>query len=400
MPDDTHEPTGGIGARIREFRAIRGFSLSELGRRAHVSASGLSRIETGERSASPTIVANIARVLGVSVSVLHGQPYIHMLQKDQLDALLSPISSALDSWDIPDEDSPPRSLDELEADTKRIVDLRLKTEFGTIARSLPGLIVEASLAAQMYDQPGRDRERAHAVQAEMARTAAIVAYRLGFVDLARLALSRMAMAAPHSGDPAQVAIERFERASMTHAIQSRADRGAALMRVAIRDMDDDGTRAARAVRGSLYLRAASLALQQGDESGAADWLGQAQELADQVGDVYHYSLMFGPFGVALAQMGVENERDDHAAALRRAEGMRLPAGCPPTLAAHFWIRRARAEAWTARHDEALASLRRAKDAAPQLTRYHPHVHESVGAMLRARASAPDPLRDFAMWSGV
>jgi tetratricopeptide (TPR) repeat protein len=346
------------------------------------------------------VLANIARALSLNVAVLHGQPYIHMLQREQLDTLLNPISSALDSWDIPLDEGPPRTLGRLEAEVKRIVDLRLKTQFGKIAQDLPGLIVETAAVAQNLSAPSHDRERAHAALAELARSAAILAYRLGFMDLARLALSRMAMAAPHSGDPRQVAIERFERSVMTHAIQSRADRGAALMRVALRDLDDDGSEATRAVRGSLYLRASSLALQQGDDSGAHDYLGQAEDLAAQVGDLYEYSLTFGPFGVALAQMGVENERDDHAAALRRADQMRLPAGCPPTLAANFWIRTARAQAWTANADEALESLRKAKGIAPQLTRYHPHVHEAVGTMLRARVKAPDPLRDFAMWSGV
>lgn len=400
MPDHTRMPTGGIGARIREFRTIRGFSLTELGRRAHVSISQLSRIETGSRSVSSTVEANIARALGVTVSVLHGQPYIHMLQQDQLDALLTPIASALDAWDIPPDDGPLRSLDEVDTQVQRVVALRLKTDFAEIAEALPGLIVESAALGLTNSAAGERRERAHALQAELARTAAIMAYRLGFIDLARLALSRMAMAAPHSGDPAQVAIERFERSAMTHAQSSRSDRGVALMRVALRDLDDDRTTQTRAVRGALYLRAAQFALQQEDQSGAEDWLGQAQELADQVGNVYHHSLMFGPFGVALAQMGVENERNDHAAALRRASGMRLPPGCPPTLAAHFMIRRARAEAWTAHHEEALKSLKAARKTAPQLTRYHPHVHETVGALLRARAATPDPLREFALWSGV
>lgn len=400
MPDHFSFSPEGIGERIKEFRAIRGFSLTELGRRAHVSGPQLSRIETGKRSASPSVLASIARVLGVNVAVLHGQPYIHMLQQDQLDAMLTPVSSALGSWDIPPDDVPPRTLEALEGEVRRIVDLRVKTAFAQIAADLPALIMDAAVMAQTLSAPGHDRERAHAVQAELGRTAAILAYRLGFMDLAHFALSRMALAAAHSGDPRQVAIERFERAQMTHAIQSRADRGAALMRVALGDLDDDGTRVTRAVRGSLLLRASGLALQQRDKSGASDFLGQAEELSEQVGDVPEYSLMFGPWMVQCALMGMENQRDDHGAALRRAATMRTPEGCAPTFVAHFHIRKARAQAWTARHDESLESLHEAKRLAPQLTRYHPQVHEAVGTMLRARVGVRDPLRDFAKWSGV
>ncbi|GAB2936588.1 helix-turn-helix domain-containing protein [Streptomyces mayteni] len=407
MSDDFDVSTRTIGTRIHELRTIRGFSLSELGRRAHVSASQLSRIERGQRYASPGVVASVARVLGVGVSVLRGQPYIHMLQKDRLDALLSPISSALDSWDLlPDDEPPSRSLDALEAEARRIAGFRVRTRFAEIAEDLPGLIVESALLAQSYDRSGRNRERAFALQSEMARTAAIVAYRMGFIDMSRLALARMAAAAPQSGDPRQVAIERFERAHITHAQSSRPDRGVSLMRRALRDLDDDGDRITKAVRGTLQLRAATHALRSGDASGSEDFLGQAAELSETTGEtgspdaLADYALSFGPTEVALSQLGAANDREDHATALTLAAGVRLPADFRPTGAARFWIDKARAETWTARNDEALKSLQQAKQAAPQLTRYHPGVHELVGTLLRARAKAPDPLREFAMWSGV
>ncbi|MFJ6570064.1 helix-turn-helix domain-containing protein [Streptomyces sp. NPDC091292] len=82
-----------IGARIREFRAIRNYSLSELGRRAHISPSLLCRIENGQRAASESVLASVARALAVKVSVLRGEPYIQTLQKEQLDAILAPTSS-------------------------------------------------------------------------------------------------------------------------------------------------------------------------------------------------------------------------------------------------------------------------------------------------------------------
>ncbi|MGW0821442.1 helix-turn-helix domain-containing protein, partial [Streptomyces sp. NPDC002845] len=56
-----------IGARIREFRTIRDYSLSELGRRAHVSPSLVSRIENGERAVSESVLASVARALAVGV---------------------------------------------------------------------------------------------------------------------------------------------------------------------------------------------------------------------------------------------------------------------------------------------------------------------------------------------
>ncbi|MEV8639304.1 helix-turn-helix transcriptional regulator [Streptosporangium sp. NPDC051023] len=402
------EPSS-VGMRIREFRAIRDFSLAELGRRAHVSTGHLSRVESGDRHASPAVVAAVARALGVPISVLHGQPYIHILQKDQLDALLTPISSALDSWDIPlEENVPTDSLDELAAKVAQASRRRASGNFAAAAEALPELITATATAVQIHSAPGADRERAYYLQAEVARTTAIVAYRLGYMDLARLALARMAVAAPQSGDPRQVAIERYERAQMTHAETARPDRGVALMRLALRDLVNDGEPATAAVRGTLLLRAATLSAVQHDQAATESWLGEAEDLAEASARQHEqenppgsrYALAFGQLNVTLGQMDAAIHGDDHDAALRWAEMVQMPEDYQPTRVAGFWIRRAESFAWTARHSQALQSLQEARRIAPQLTRYHPNVHETVATLLRARQRATDSLRDFAQWSGV
>ncbi|MER6530655.1 helix-turn-helix transcriptional regulator [Streptomyces sp. NPDC001508] len=400
MPDTASAAPERIGARIRDFRAIRDYSLSELGRRAHVSPSLLSRIETGRRAPSESVLASVARALAVKVSVLRGQPYIQTLQKEQLDAILTPISTAFDDWDLPPDDAPPpRPLDAIEGDVGRLYDLRVKARFTEIAEDLPGLISELALATQLHATAGRDRERAYAAQAEICRTAAIVAYRIGYMDLARLALSRMGVAAPQSGDPRQVAIERYERAQMA-ADSSRLDRGVSLMRHALRELDDDGTRQTRAVRGTLQLRAATLSARGGDESSAGDWIGEAAELAERTGETRDYALAFGPLNVRLHEISAAGDQNDYDQALAVASDVRLPDDYPPTRAAHFWIDKANAETWTAQQDEALKSLLAARSASPQLTRYHHSVHETVATLLRARPRVSDDLRDYALWCGV
>ncbi|MGW0828822.1 XRE family transcriptional regulator [Streptomyces sp. NPDC002845] len=275
----------------------------------------------------------------------------------------------------------------------------MKAQFTEIAEDLPGLISELALLTQFYTAPGRDRERAYAAQAEISRTAAIVAYRIGYMDLARLALSRMAVAAPQSGDPRQVAIERYERAQMA-ADSSRLDRGVSLMRHALRELDDDRTQPTRAVRGTLQLRAATLSARSGNESGAADWMGEAAELAEQTGETRDYALAFGPLNVRLHEISAASDQNEYDDALAVASGVRLPDDYPPTRAAHFWIDKARAETWTARQDAALASLQEARTASSQLTRYHHSVHETVATLLRARQRASGELREYALWCGV
>lgn len=396
-----NETIGGVGARIAELRVMRDLSQHALGRRAHVSQSHLNRIESGDREASPGIVAAIADVLGVSVSVLRGQPYIHMLQADELDALLSPIAGALEAWDIVDDDVPePRALDELEAEVKRVVAMRLRAEIAEVAELLPALISEVSASVLRHDQPGRERERAYALQAETARSAASVAYRLGYPELARLAIARMALAAPHSGDPRVVAVERWERAEMSHFALGRPDRSLTLVRQALRDLDDDGDSSTRAVRGALLLRGAVAARRARRPSEADDLRGEAEELSRATGDVSVLALNFGPTFVAMNAITELNDASEHEEALSRSLRFRIPEQWTPNVRAHYWIDRARAAGWTARRDDALESLSQARAAAPEMTRYHPEVHETVSVLLRARRRADEHLLEFAQWSGV
>lgn len=146
MPNPTRRDSGGIGARIEEVSVLRGYSLRELGRRANVSPSMLSRVINGHREASPAIVSAVARALSVSLSVLHGQPYVHQLQADQLDRLTTPISTALDDWDIPlgEGDPPPRTLTDLRATVAGLERQRARAEHVEIAHELPALLAEVN----------------------------------------------------------------------------------------------------------------------------------------------------------------------------------------------------------------------------------------------------------------
>jgi transcriptional regulator with XRE-family HTH domain len=400
MPYTDDAPAESVGTRIRELRLIRGYSLRELGQRAHVSTSQLSRVETGDRPPTPAVAAAVARVLGVTLSVLYGQPYVNMLQRDQLDRLIVPIGAALDAWDVPlgEGDPPPRSLAALETDVAALGERRAAAEYIEIAQALPALLAEVN-ARVLTELPGRALERAAWLQAELCRTVYVVSRNIGFMDLARLALARMAVAAPVSGDPRQAAVERWDRAQML-ADAARPDRGLLLVKGALRDLDDDGRRATRAVRGALHLKGAILASRNKDVGGTDDMLGAAGEIAERTGETRDYGLVFGPVNVIIHRMSAASDRDKHARALEEARKVRLPEDYPHARAGHYWVDRARAEVWTARHDEAFTSLKQARKVAPQQTRYHPGVHETVGTLLRARQRASDPLREFALWSGV
>lgn len=73
-PDQTgpvHTDVEGlVRARLRATRHRLGWSLDDLAERAHLSASTISRIETGKRSISLEVLVTLARAMGVDVDTL------------------------------------------------------------------------------------------------------------------------------------------------------------------------------------------------------------------------------------------------------------------------------------------------------------------------------------------
>lgn len=65
-----------VGGQIAVQRRLRGMTQEELAAEASVSVSYLRKIEQGSRPATRTLIAAVARALGVDVTVLTGQPYL------------------------------------------------------------------------------------------------------------------------------------------------------------------------------------------------------------------------------------------------------------------------------------------------------------------------------------
>ena len=99
-------------------------------------------------------------------------------------------------------------------------------------------------------------------------------------------------------------------------------------------------------------------------------------------------------------MAVPIELSDGTSAVGRAEQVVLPADAQPSRAGNHWVNVARA--WTLHGDRgnALGALHAARKIAPQQTRYHPSVHETVHLLAEHDRRATDTLAGFARWLGV
>ncbi|MGQ0778403.1 MAG: hypothetical protein ACT4NY_29010 [Pseudonocardiales bacterium] len=114
----------------------------------------------------------------------------------------------------------------------------------------------------------------------------------------------------------------------------------------------------------------------------------------------YYTVTVTEACVDMHWVAVPVELADPATALTRAEQIKIPTGEDPCRVGRYWIDIARAATLHGNHPQALDALRRARDIAPQLTRYHPQVHETIHVLTEAQRRVPDSLPGFARWAGI
>lgn len=136
------------GARIAVIRKTRGWTARELARRAHVSYSLLTKVESGAAPASPALIGAVARAMRVDVPRITGQPYDEPPGRaGQLHQAMEPIRRSVSTYDCPDETITPRPAGKLAADVRRVSALGQAAKYTQIAVQLPGLLDELTTAA-------------------------------------------------------------------------------------------------------------------------------------------------------------------------------------------------------------------------------------------------------------
>lgn len=80
-----------VRTRLRSLRTTLGLSLDELGERANLSASTISRIETGKRSISLDVLLPLANALQIGLDVL-----LDATTDD--DVVIRPVPSHVGGW--------------------------------------------------------------------------------------------------------------------------------------------------------------------------------------------------------------------------------------------------------------------------------------------------------------
>ncbi|MBO8199721.1 helix-turn-helix transcriptional regulator [Streptomyces smyrnaeus] len=437
------------GVRIAHQRKLAGLTQRGLAARLPYSYSLLRQVEEGRKNASPDLVSAVARELRIDVTVLTGQPYVTELQQDRLAALIRPIREALDLYDLYDvsdlshtsdgrhasdgrhvsdrhDMSDQRAADrrdvsdrcavsgphdaggtraqhdartpaQLAAQADELCRMVRATQLSKAAHALPAFIAEVTAAAH--------RSRTTALWQTLGsayRTAHDIATKLGFYDLATIALDRLGWAAERGSDPLLAAVRQYMRA-LTYFREGEHTIGLRLIdaghRVLSRvDSAEQEARDTLVVRGQLHLGASVIAARAHDADAVGSHLREAASYARRTGEAERvYWLSFGPANVAVHEVSAQVEMRRYGKALEKSRDVRLPHGWPMSRRAHFYVDRARAEMETGHSDAALGSVVTARKLAPEQTRYHPGARETISGLVAQRRRTPDSLDNMAAW---
>ncbi|MCX5114583.1 helix-turn-helix domain-containing protein [Streptomyces sp. NBC_00378] len=390
-------PHDHTGARIKRLRLERHLTQRALSDLSQVPYSTLTKTEQGILPASPHLIANVARAMRVEVATVTGQPYVTELRADELDVLIAPIREALDVFDLgADPDIAPRPHALIVADAEEHLVAVRAGEIKRVAGELPGLILEATTAA--HASGGRGSWQ---TLASTYRTAYDVTSKLGYGDLASIALARMDWAAQRASDAVVSAMGRYMR-GLTYLRAGQYRTGDRLVRVGLAALEQaDAGRERDVLTGQLHLGAAVMAGRAHNGDAAAGHLSEADRIATATGDASEvHWLSFGPTNVAVHRVSVLAELDEYGQAAQVGRKVSLPKDWPASRRSHHYAELARAQMWDGSLDDAFKNLLRARKAAPQQARYHQTVRETYAGLEAAKRQLPDSFLSYGSWLGV
>lgn len=388
-------PGESVGDRIKAARKLAGVTQQQLAQATHFSVSLIKKVETNTVPASAAFVATAAKALSVKVATLYG--LLQVVEEPSAEAVgVAELRSALDAYDDPRPEGAPLALATITARLAAASDKVLGLHHAEVAQQLPDLLHHLYVLA---DQPGRAGELARAALHDAYRMAATVAGRFRQPDLAAIASERHVQLADHTGDPLRIAISAYHRS--TRYLQHGDYRAG--LRLLDRARQHVATSAAdRAVAVQLDLRSSILAARAGDGAEADGYLAEARAISEefQPPAVPYYGVDASATNITVHWCAAPVEHYDGAESVRRASAVHVADPRRPERVGHHHIDMARAWMLHGDRGQAIDELNAARRVAPNATRYHPSVRETVLALAAADRRATDSLAGFARWSGV
>ncbi|RJQ89708.1 XRE family transcriptional regulator [Amycolatopsis panacis] len=387
----------GIGTRVASRRKLAGLTQAQLAQVTHYSLSTVRAVEQGREPASPAFTAAMARALKVDHEELTGAPFRDTIDQDGPLEGLSDLRSILSEGQYV-RPLAPEPLDVLAAEMDA-VNLVYRNDKGRQALARLPVLLRQMHGAVREAHSDADRARAYTLLSAGYVTVERLCRRFGFMSLCTPAVDRLEWVAGLADDPLYVAQAKVKRARVLMYLDA-TDESETLIESGLDDVAGDGE-APTAVRGYAHLCGAIAAARGRNPDLARDHIAEARKLAELVGgESEEYGTLFGKGNVGIHACAVEMESGDPARAARDGSALKLPVGIAPPRAGHHWQDTARAWLLAGEPAKALGALNRARKVAPQQTRLHPSVRETIIGVAEAERRRNDSLSNFATWVGL
>jgi transcriptional regulator with XRE-family HTH domain len=250
--------------------------------------------------------------------------------------------------------------------------------YSGVTKDLPALLSRLQAACGVLD--GQAQLQAYTLSAEAHHVAASILLKVGDQGLGWLAADRSMQAARASEDPVTIA---SSARIITHAMMNSKHYKAATETASTlaasfdRDMSSHNPESL-SVYGSLLLRGAVAAAQQGNRRGANELLTEANDAASRLGDDLNLRwTAFGPTNASLHQVNIAVTLGDAGTAIDVARTVDLGKIDITERTATFLMDTARAFLQCGRYERAYLALRTAEEIAPEEITGRPSAHRLV-----------------------
>lgn len=379
-----------VGQRVAAARKLTGWTQVQLAFHARYSVSAVRAVEQGREPATPAFVAAAARALGIEPEQLTGQPYPDD-EGGALDGVAELRAVIAEGFSI--RSVAPEEGADLAGELREL-ERQYREDRGKVALAWLPVLLRQLYGAVEDTASEAEQSRLFSVIAAAWVLAERLCRRFGLLTLAIPALDRLDVVAEHADDPlyrAQAAAKRA-RVLMSYDIYDTQRVENALDRIV-----GSGT-GSTAVQGYVHLCGSIVSARGRNRDTAMEHLDEADRLAAQVySESDEYGTLFGPQNVAIHRTAVELECGDPGRAARLGDNTQLTDEVAPPRQGHHWQDTARAWLLAGQPNQALRALNRARVVAPQQTRHHPQVRETVRLIAEAERRRSDSLSSFAQF---
>ncbi|MGW5644877.1 helix-turn-helix domain-containing protein [Saccharopolyspora sp. NPDC003752] len=365
-----------IGKKLREIRKARGKSLTVIAGLAGISASYLSRLESGERALDRrSLVVALANALEVAPSELTGTALAGPLERGD-DLALAEIRLALLAVSLDEPRGEVQPTEHLATRVQQVLAALNDADNTRVGAALPSLIRDLHTTANT--RHGEPEVLRLLALAHMQGTQAWLVTVGAPMDLSWQAATFARQAAERLDEPVSLGVSAYGTALglLSAGAFDLAARTLAAVELPLVTTEE------LQLAGSLTLASSLVSAARKDQAERSAALEHAAELADRTGETNLLGFGFGPSNVAVWRMQGALEVADHIEAAAIAESVNADALTVRARQAVYWREYGRALARLPKQrDAAVMMLRRAEQISPEHVHRHPFTCSTLAELV-------------------